>query len=84
MSYIQRFEYPRCFEAWKRTKKHQGAKIEEIQAKSRGHKNWTVRFWISEYLVFLEQIESEWGLRFSLFRKYLVISDSKSYVLLPI
>jgi hypothetical protein len=39
------------------TKKHQGTKIEEIQARSRRHKNQYVRFWIPEYLVFLEQIE---------------------------
>jgi hypothetical protein len=47
-------------------------------------KNWTVRFWITEYPIFPEQIQSQYSLRFSLFRKDLVISDSKSYVLLPI
>jgi hypothetical protein len=62
----------------------QGANIEEIQAKSGSRKNWTVRFCKSECTVFLEKIESEYGLRFSLFRKDLVISDPKSYVLLPI
>jgi hypothetical protein len=59
MSYTQRFEDPRCFEAWTRTKRYQGAKMEEIQARNRGRKNRTVRFWIREYPVFLEQIESE-------------------------
>jgi hypothetical protein len=34
MSYTQRFEDPRCFEAWKRTKRYQGANMEEIQARS--------------------------------------------------
>jgi hypothetical protein len=58
--------------------------MEEIQAKSRSRKNRTAQFWILEYLIFLEQIECEEGLRFSLFRKDLVVSDSKSYVLLPI
>jgi hypothetical protein len=58
--------------------------MEEIQAKSRSRKNRTTQFWILEYLIFLEQIECEGGLRFSLFRKDLVVSDSKSYVLLPI
>jgi hypothetical protein len=58
--------------------------MEEIQDKSQNHKNQIVRFWIPEYTVFPEQIESEYGLRFSLFRKDLVISDSKNYALLPI
>jgi hypothetical protein len=35
-----------------------GAKMEEIHTKSQSHKNRTVRFWIPEYLVFPEQIES--------------------------
>ncbi len=34
MSYNRRFEDPRCFEGWKRTKKHQGAKMEEIKPKA--------------------------------------------------
>jgi hypothetical protein len=46
-----------CFEAWKRTKKYQEAMMEEIQAKSRGRKNWILWFWIPKYLIFLEQIE---------------------------
>jgi hypothetical protein len=41
-----------CFEVWKMTKKYQGAKIEEIQVKSRGRKNWTDRFGIPEYPIF--------------------------------
>jgi hypothetical protein len=72
-------------------KKHQGTNIEEIQARSRGRKNWTsgiqnwiVQFWILKYPVFPEQVESEESLRFSLFKKDLVLSDSKSYILLHI
>jgi hypothetical protein len=34
MSYTRRFEDPRCFEVWKRTKRDHGAKMEEIQARS--------------------------------------------------
>jgi hypothetical protein len=48
-----------CFEVWKMIKKYQGANIEGIQAKIRGHKNRTVWFGISEYLVFPKQIESD-------------------------
>jgi hypothetical protein len=59
MSNTQRFEDPRSFEAWKNTKRSQGAKMEEIQDKSQSYKNWTIRFWIPEYPVFSEQIESE-------------------------
>jgi hypothetical protein len=33
--------------------------MEEIQAKSQSSKNWIVWFWILEYSVFPEQIESE-------------------------
>jgi hypothetical protein len=66
------------------TKKYQETKMEEIQARSKDHKNQTIRFWIPEYPVFPEQIESEYDLRFILFRKDLDVSDSKSYVLLPI
>jgi hypothetical protein len=73
-----------CFEAWKIIKKCQGAKIEEIQAQRRGHKNRTIRFGIPEYPVFSEQIEFNLDLRFSLFRKDFLVSDSKSYVLIPI
>jgi hypothetical protein len=39
--------------------KYQGAKMEEIQAKSRGRKNWTIRFGIPEYPVFPKGIESD-------------------------
>jgi hypothetical protein len=41
------------------TKKYQGAKIKEIQTKSRGHKNQTIRFGIPEYQVFPEEIEAD-------------------------
>jgi hypothetical protein len=33
--------------------------MEEIQGKSRGHKNWTIRFGIPKYLIFPEHIESD-------------------------
>jgi hypothetical protein len=59
MIYSQRFEDSGCIEAWKRTKNQQGAKMEEIQARSRGHKSRTVQFWIPEYPVFQEQLEFE-------------------------
>jgi hypothetical protein len=58
--------------------------MEEIQAKSQSHKIQTVRFWISECLVLPEQIESDYGLRFSLFRNFFLIFNLKSCVLLPI
>jgi hypothetical protein len=58
--------------------------MKEIQARNRGRKNRIIRFWIPEYLVFTKHIEFEYGLRFNLFRKDLVISDSKSYTLLTI
>jgi hypothetical protein len=58
--------------------------MEEIQTRSRSRKNRSVQFWLPEYPVFSEQIESEYGLIFSLFRKGLVVSDSKSYAMLPI
>jgi hypothetical protein len=58
--------------------------MEEIRAKSGSRKNRTIQFWKSECPVFPKQIESEKGLRFGLFRKDFVISDPKSYVLLPI
>jgi hypothetical protein len=48
-----------CFEAWKRIKKYQEAKMEDIQAKNRSRKNWMVWFWIPEGPVFSEQIESD-------------------------
>jgi hypothetical protein len=54
MSYTRRFEDPRYFEAWKRIKKHQGAMMKEIQARSQGRENQTVQFWIAEYPVFPE------------------------------
>jgi hypothetical protein len=34
-----------------------GTKIEEIQAKSRSHRNWSIQFGIPEYPVFPEEIE---------------------------
>jgi hypothetical protein len=58
--------------------------MEKMQAKSRSRKDRTFWFWIPEYLIFPEQIESEKGLRFSLFRKDLLMYESKNYVLLPI
>jgi hypothetical protein len=58
------------------------AKMEEIQAKEKSRKNWTVRFWIAEYPILPEQIEFEYGLKFSLFMKDLIVSDLKSYILL--
>jgi hypothetical protein len=58
--------------------------MEEIQARSWDSKNRTVRFLIPEYLLLLEQIESDYGLRFSLFRKDFLVSNSKSYIMLPI
>jgi hypothetical protein len=59
VSYTRRFEYPRRFEAWTRTKRYQGANMEEIQARSQSRNNQIVWFWIPEYLVFTEQIESK-------------------------
>jgi hypothetical protein len=59
VSYTRRFEDLRSFEVWKRAKKYHEANMEEIQARSRSRKNWTVRFWIPEYPVFPEQLESE-------------------------
>jgi hypothetical protein len=58
--------------------------MEEIQDKSRSRKKRDVRFWIPKYPVFSEQVESEYGLRFSLFRKDLHVYESKRYVLLAI
>jgi hypothetical protein len=47
-----KLEDPRCFEARKWTKRHQGTKIEENQARSRSHKNWTIRFAKPDYRFF--------------------------------
>jgi hypothetical protein len=38
---------------------HQGTKMEENQVRNQNRKNWTIRFAKPEYLIFLEQIESE-------------------------
>jgi hypothetical protein len=38
----------------KNTKRYQGAKMKEIQAKSQSRKNRIVQFWIPECTVFLE------------------------------
>jgi hypothetical protein len=38
---------------------YQGAKMEEIQAESRGCKNRTIQFGIPEYPFFHEEIESD-------------------------
>jgi hypothetical protein len=40
-------------------KRHQGVKMEEIQAQSRASENWTIRFGILEYPIFPEEIESD-------------------------
>jgi hypothetical protein len=47
-----RCEDPRYFEAWKTTKKYQGADMEKIQDRSWGHKNRMVQFPILEGLIF--------------------------------
>jgi hypothetical protein len=39
---------------WK--KSNPKAKVTKIEAKSQGHKNWTIRFLILEYPVFLKHI----------------------------
>jgi hypothetical protein len=54
MSYTWIFEDLRSFEAWKGAKKHQETNMEEIQARIWSRKNRTVRFWITEYPIFLE------------------------------
>jgi hypothetical protein len=41
------------------TKKYQGARMEEIQAKTQGCKSRTIQFGIPEYPVFPEGIESD-------------------------
>jgi hypothetical protein len=48
--------------------------MKEIHVKSQSHKNRTIQFGISEYPVFSEQIKSNYGLRFMLFRKKLSYS----------
>jgi hypothetical protein len=58
--------------------------MKEIQAKSQDPKNRTIRFEISEYSIFPEQIKSDWDLRFSLFRKDFLVFGSNSYALQPI
>jgi hypothetical protein len=55
----QRFEDPMCFEAWKMTRRCQGAKMEEIHAQSQARENWTIRFGILKYLIFPGEIESD-------------------------
>jgi hypothetical protein len=50
--------------------------MKEIQAKPSPRK--------SDYLIFPKEIESDQSLRFSSFRKYLHVYESKSYVLLLI
>jgi hypothetical protein len=54
-----KFEDPRCFEARKRTKRHQEIKIEGNQSRRRSHKNRTIRFVKPDYPVFPEPIESD-------------------------
>jgi hypothetical protein len=58
--------------------------MEQIQAKSQSPKNRMIRFWILEGPVFSEQIESDLGVIFRLFRNDLPVYESKSYVMLPI
>jgi hypothetical protein len=41
------------------TKKYQGIKMEEVQPKSRDRKKQTIRFKVSEYPIFPEEIESD-------------------------
>jgi hypothetical protein len=40
------------FEARKGTKRHQESKIEENQARSQSHKNWTIQFAKPDYPIF--------------------------------
>jgi hypothetical protein len=49
-----KLEDPKCFEARKGTKRHQGTKIEENQARSRSRKNQTIWFATLDYLGFLD------------------------------
>jgi hypothetical protein len=58
--------------------------MEEICAQSQACENRTIPFGIPEYLVFPGEIESDYGLSFSLFRKDLHVFESKSYAMLPI
>jgi hypothetical protein len=46
-----------CFEAWKMTRRHQGAKMERFMLKA-AHENWTIQFGIPEYPIFPEEIKS--------------------------
>jgi hypothetical protein len=39
------------------TKRHQGTKVEEILAKCRCRKNWTIQFGILEYPIFPKEID---------------------------
>jgi hypothetical protein len=41
------------------SRRHQGAKMEEIHAQSRSRENHTIRFGIPEYPIFPEEIESD-------------------------
>jgi hypothetical protein len=56
MGSIRRFEHPRCFEAWKWTRRHQGAKMEEIKPKTEVTKTRlfdfgyrSIRFFLKRY-----------------------------------
>jgi hypothetical protein len=73
-----------CFKVRKWTKRHQGTKKEQNQAKNQSHKNRTIRFVKPNYPIFPEQIESDYDLGFSLFRKDLRVYELKSYVILSI
>jgi hypothetical protein len=54
-----RLKDPRCFEARKWTKRHQGTEIEENQARSQSRKKRIVRFSIMEGPVFTDKMKSE-------------------------
>jgi hypothetical protein len=47
-----------CFEAWKMTRRHQGAKMERFMLKA-AHENQTIQFGIPEYPIFPEEIKSD-------------------------
>jgi hypothetical protein len=66
------------------TRRRQGAKMKEICAQSRACENRIIRFEIPEYPIFPGEIESDYDLKFSLFKEDLRISKSKRYVMLPI
>jgi hypothetical protein len=58
-SYTERFEDPRCFEARRWDKRHQGTKVDQSQERSQSRKNWIVRFPILEGPIFTDKVESK-------------------------